>query len=88
MLNTLQLIYMDLNLFMKNKKLVTFLTLVLTIIIVYTILAFIIMYAWNGVIPCIFNLKALTFTQAICLLIVVRIIAMICNTKYDDYKYI
>lgn len=73
---------------MKNKKLATFLTLVLVIIIVYTILAFIIMYAWNGVIPCIFNLNALTFAQAVCLLVVVRIIAMICNTKHDDYKYI
>lgn len=73
---------------MKNKKLVTFLTLILVIAIVYTILAFIIMYAWNGVVPCIFNLNALTFTQAVCLLIVVRIIAMICNTKHDDYKYI
>ena len=69
---------------MKNKKLVTFLTLILVIAIVYTILAFIIMYAWNGVIPYIFNLKALTFAQAVCLLIVVRIIAMICSIKYDD----
>lgn len=88
MLNTLQLIYMDLSLFMKNKKLVTFLTWVLVTVIVYIILAFIIMYAWNGVIPCIFNLNALTFAQAVCLLIVVRIIAMICNTKSDGYKYI
>ena len=46
------------------------------------------MYAWNGVIPYIFNLNALTFAQAVCLLIVVRIIAMICNTKSDGYKYI
>lgn len=75
---------MDLNLFMKTKKLVTFLTWVLAIVIVYAILAFIIMYAWNGVIPCIFNLNALTFVQAVCLLIVVRIIAMICSIKYDD----
>lgn len=74
---------MDLNLFMKNKKLITFLIWVLAVVIVYTILAFIIMYAWNGVIPCIFNLNALTFAQAVCLLIVVRIIAMICSIKYD-----
>lgn len=46
------------------------------------------MYAWNRVIPCIFNLNTLTFAQAVCLLVVVRIIAMICNTKHDDYKYI
>ena len=83
-----RLIYMDLNLFMKNKKLVTFLIWVLIIVIVYTILAFIIMYAWNRVIPCIFNLNALNFAQAVCLLVVIRIIAMICNTKHDDYKYI
>lgn len=75
---------MDLNLFMKNKKLVTFFTWVLAVAIVYTILAFIIMYAWNEVIPCIFNLNALTFAQAVCLLIVIRIIAMICSIKYDD----
>ena len=78
------LIYMDLSLFMKNKKLVTFLTWVLTVAIVYIILAFIIMYAWNGVVPCIFNINALTFAQAVCLLIIVRIIAIICSIKYDD----
>ena len=78
------LIYMDLSLFMKNKKLVTFLTCILTVAIVYIILAFIIMYAWNGVIPCIFNLNTLTFAQAVCLLIIVRIIAIICSIKYDD----
>ena len=75
---------MDLNLFMKNKKLVTFLIWILAVAIVYTILAFIIMYAWNGVIPCIFNFNALTFVQAVCLLIVIRIIAIICSIKYDD----
>ena len=72
------LIYMELSLFMKNKKLVTFLTWILAVIIVYTILAFIIMYAWNGVIPCIFNINALTFAQAVCLLIVIIIILRIC----------
>lgn len=66
------------------KKLAILLIQVLIVVIVLLIVAFIFMCAWNGVIPCIFSLSALTYTQALCLVIITRIIAIVCKTGDND----
>lgn len=48
------------------------------------ILALVFMCAWNGVIPYIFNLSPLTYTQAACLIVITQVIAIICTTKNND----
>lgn len=66
------------------KKLAILLIQVLIAIIVLLILALIFMRAWNGVIPYIFNLNTLTYTQASCLVIIIQVITIICTTKNND----
>lgn len=66
------------------KKLVILLIQVLIAIIVLLILALVFMCAWNGIIPYIFNLSPLTYTQAACLIIITQVIATICTTKNND----
>ena len=66
------------------KKAIIWFIKILPIGLGYAILAFIAMYAWNGVIPCIFNLSVLSYTQALCLLILIRVIAVTCYTRNID----
>lgn len=66
------------------KKLAILLIQVLIVVIVLLILALIFMCAWNGVIPCILSLSALTYTQALCLVIITRVIAIVCKIGDND----
>lgn len=66
------------------KKLAILLIQVLIAIIILLILALVFMCAWNRVIPYIFNLSPLTYTQAVCLIVITQVIAIICTTKNND----
>lgn len=58
------------------KKLAIWLVQMLLIVIVYFILAFVLMYAWNGVIPYILSLKDITYVQAMCFIVIIRVISI------------
>lgn len=66
------------------KKLAIWLVQMLLIAIVYFILAFVLMYAWNGVIPCILSLKAITYVQAMCFIVIIRVISIMWHLFTND----
>ena len=66
------------------KKLAIWFVQVLLIAIVYFILAFVLMYAWNGAMSYIFSLKAITYVQAICFLVIIRVVSVVWHLFTND----
>lgn len=66
------------------KKLAIWFAQVLLVAIVYFVLAFVLMYAWNGVIPYILSLKAITYVQAMCFIVIIRVISIMWHLFTND----
>lgn len=66
------------------KKLAIWLVQMLLIAIVYFVLAFVLMYAWNRVIPYILSLKAITYVQAICFIVIIRVVSIVWHLFTND----